>query len=74
MCEQGIEVLWDDRKERPGVKFKDAELMGLPIHVVIGDRGLDADAIEIRQRTGSKQEVPLDAVIDSISIVLAGAN
>ena len=74
MCEQGIEVLWDDRKERPGVKFKDAELMGLPIHVVIGDRGLDANAIEIRQRTGSKQEVALDAVIDSISIVLAGAN
>ncbi len=70
----GIEVLWDDRKERPGVKFKDAELMGLPIHVVIGDRGLDADAIEIRQRTGSKQEVCLSSVIDTIHNILAGAN
>ncbi|PCI45271.1 MAG: proline--tRNA ligase [Proteobacteria bacterium] len=74
MCKQGIEVLWDDRKERPGVKFKDAELMGLPIHVVIGDRGLDADAIEIRQRTGSKQDVALSAVIDTIHGILAGAN
>jgi len=74
MCNQGIEVLWDDRKERPGVKFKDAELMGLPIHVVIGDRGLDANAIEVRQRTGSKQEVPLDAVIDSVHSILAGTN
>lgn len=69
-----IEVLWDDRKERPGVKFKDAELMGLPIHVVVGDRGLDADAIEIRQRTGSKQEVKLAAVIDTIHNILAGTN
>jgi len=74
MCNQGIEVLWDDRKERPGVKFKDAELMGLPIHVLIGDRGLDANAIEVRQRAGSKQEVPLDAVIDTIHDILAGAN
>jgi len=74
MMNAGIEVLWDDRKERPGVKFKDAELMGLPIHVVVGDRGLDADAIEIRQRTGSKQEVRLTVVIDTIHSILAGAN
>ena len=55
----GIEVLWDDRKERPGVKFKDAELMGLPIHIVIGERGLEADSIEVRQRAGDKQEMPM---------------
>ncbi|MBL4760487.1 MAG: proline--tRNA ligase [Mariprofundaceae bacterium] len=74
MLTAGIEVLWDDRKERPGVKFKDAELMGLPIHVVIGDRGLDADAIEVRQRAGSKQELPLNEVIDSIHAILAGSH
>jgi len=74
MCNQGIEVLWDDRKERPGVKFKDAELMGLPIHVLIGDRGLDANAIEVRQRTGSKQEVALDAVMNTVHDILAGTN
>jgi len=73
MLAAGIEVLWDDRKERPGVKFKDAELMGLPIHIVIGDRGLDADAIEVRQRCGDKQEVALQAVIDTVHTILAGS-
>jgi len=66
MLNAGIEVLWDDRKERPGVKFKDAELMGLPIHVVVGDRGLDADAIEIRQRAADKQEVTLTKVLETV--------
>jgi len=74
MLDAGIEVLWDDRKERPGVKFKDAELMGLPIHVVIGDRGLDADAIEVRRRAGSKQEVAMAHVIDTIYAILAEVN
>ncbi|MDX8398364.1 MAG: proline--tRNA ligase [Mariprofundaceae bacterium] len=65
-----IEVLWDDRKERPGVKFKDAELMGLPIHVVIGDRGLEADAIEVRLRGGEKLEVPLAGVLEKVSSLI----
>jgi len=68
----GIEVLWDDRKERPGVKFKDAELMGLPIHIVIGDRGLEADSIEIRHRSGDKQEIPMVQVVNNIQNTLAG--
>jgi len=59
----GVEVLWDERKERPGVKFKDAELMGIPYHIVVGDRGLDADAIEIRQRAGEKYEVAMADVL-----------
>ncbi|MDQ6954722.1 MAG: proline--tRNA ligase [Mariprofundaceae bacterium] len=71
LIEAGIEVLWDDRKERPGVKFKDAELMGLPIHVVIGDRGLDADAIEVRQRAGSKQAISMASVADTIHSIMA---
>ncbi|MDQ6968737.1 MAG: proline--tRNA ligase [Mariprofundaceae bacterium] len=74
MSAAGIEVLWDDRKERPGVKFKDAELMGLPIHVVLGDRGLEADAIEIRQRAGSKQEVSMANVIATVQAILAGTS
>jgi prolyl-tRNA synthetase len=74
LLDTGIEVLWDDRKERPGVKFKDAELMGLPIHVVIGDRGLEADNIEVRQRAGDKQEIPLQNVAAHITKLLAGAN
>lgn len=47
---RGIEVLVDDRDERPGVKFKDADLLGMPLRVVIGKRGLDNNEIEIVQR------------------------
>jgi prolyl-tRNA synthetase len=47
---RGIEVLWDDRDERPGVKFKDADLVGIPLRVMIGQKGLAAGGIELRPR------------------------
>ena len=47
---QGIEVLWDDRDERPGVKFKDADLIGIPIRVTIGGKGLATGNIEVKPR------------------------
>ena len=46
----GIEVLLDDRDERPGVKFNDADLIGCPYHVVIGDKGLKEGQIELKER------------------------
>ena len=46
----GIEVLYDDRDARPGVKFADAELLGIPHRVVVGERGLDAGKLEYRHR------------------------
>jgi prolyl-tRNA synthetase len=46
----GIEVLYDDREARPGVKFADAELIGIPHRIVIGERGLDAGKLEYRGR------------------------
>jgi prolyl-tRNA synthetase len=46
----GIEVLLDDRDERPGVKFNDADLIGCPYHVVIGEKGLAQDQIELKER------------------------
>jgi prolyl-tRNA synthetase len=52
----GIEVLYDDRDARPGVKFADAELLGIPHRVVIGDRGLDAGKLEYRQRRANESE------------------
>ena len=67
MLEAGMAVLWDERNERPGVKFKDAELMGIPLHVVIGDRGLEADTIEIRQRAGATHAAPLHAVLERVN-------
>ena len=47
----GIEVLWDDRDERPGVKFKDADLIGIPLRVTIGGKGLAAGNIELKPRS-----------------------
>ncbi|MFN2257140.1 MAG: His/Gly/Thr/Pro-type tRNA ligase C-terminal domain-containing protein, partial [Desulfuromonadaceae bacterium] len=54
--ENGIEVLLDDRDERPGSKFKDADLIGIPLRVTVGARGLKEDAFEVSWRKdGEKQ-------------------
>jgi prolyl-tRNA synthetase len=73
LLDAGIEVLWDDRKERPGVKFKDAELMGLPVHLVIGDRGLENGIVEIRCRNEDKEEVQLDQILPALKSLLGGS-
>jgi prolyl-tRNA synthetase len=48
---RGVEVLWDDRDERPGVKFKDADLIGIPMRVTIGAKGLATGNVELKPRT-----------------------
>ncbi len=59
----GIEVLLDDRRERPGVMFADMELIGIPHRVVFGERGLDAGQIEYKgRRDADSQDVPLDTL------------
>lgn len=56
---QNLEVLMDDRDERGGVKFNDADLLGMPYQIVIGDKGLAKGILEIKHRkTGQKTEVP----------------
>ena len=63
----GIEVLLDDRKERPGVMFSDAELIGIPHRLTFGERGLDAGTIEYRKRTDIENQVmPLETVTEFI--------
>jgi prolyl-tRNA synthetase len=52
----GIDVLYDDRDARPGVKFADAELIGVPHRIVIGERGIDAGTLEYRHRRASDSE------------------
>ncbi len=52
----GFDVLWDDRKERPGVKFKDADLIGIPWRVSVGARGLKEGVVEVKRRTDSKDD------------------
>jgi len=58
----GVEVLLDDRPQRPGVMFADAELIGIPHVLVIGEKGLDQGIIEYRKRGGDGREVALDEV------------
>lgn len=58
--DNGIEVLLDDRDERPGSKFKDADLIGIPLRVTVGARGLKEDAFEVSWRKdGEKQMIPI---------------
>jgi prolyl-tRNA synthetase len=69
---RGIEVLWDDRDERPGVKFKDADLLGMPVRVVIGGKSLARGVGELRvRRTGEKSEAPLADLAASVERLLA---
>ena len=57
----GIEVLYDDRDARPGVKFADAELLGIPHRLVVADRGLEAGRLEYRQRRACRVDSGLRA-------------
>jgi prolyl-tRNA synthetase len=60
----GLEVLFDDRDERPGVKFKDCDLLGLPLRVVLGPKTLAAAQAEVRhRRTGETVLVPLEELV-----------
>ncbi|HEY3589140.1 MAG TPA: proline--tRNA ligase [Buttiauxella sp.] len=62
---KGIDVLMDDRKERPGVMFADMELIGIPHTVVIGDRNLDSEEVEYKnRREGEKQMIKTNEIID----------
>jgi prolyl-tRNA synthetase len=69
----GVEVLFDDRDERPGVKFADAELIGIPHRVVVGDRGIEAGKLEYRHRRAeAAEEFPLADAVAFIRGRLAG--
>jgi prolyl-tRNA synthetase len=66
--EAGIEVLLDDRDERPGVKFMDADLIGLPIRLTIGDKSLKDSKVELKARALDKVElVPLGDIVKAVT-------
>ncbi len=63
----GIEVLFDDRKERPGVMFANMELIGIPCRIVIGERSLDKGVFEFKGRTDSEaREIPVDDIVSHV--------
>lgn len=62
--EKGVEVLYDDRDERPGAKFADMDLIGLPWQLIIGARTVDAGTVELKnRRTGAREEMSLEAAL-----------
>ncbi len=67
LSESGIEVLYDERDERPGVKFNDADLTGIPLRITVGKRGIKEGNVELRVRaTGEESKVPVDGVLRAV--------
>jgi len=63
----GLEVLFDDRDERPGVKFKDNDLIGIPLRIVVGSKGLAEGKVELKnRRTGEMQLLPIEEAIAQV--------
>ena len=70
----GIEVLFDDRDERPGVKFKDNDLIGIPIRVVVGSKGLAEGKVELKDRkTGLMELLPIEDAIARVKVLVESA-
>ena len=68
LMEAGYVVLLDDRDERPGVKFKDADLIGVPLRIVPGPRALAKGNVELLERGAkTKDEIPLDGLLEEVS-------
>jgi len=71
--DQGLKVLMDDRDERAGVKFKDADLIGIPIHLVLGKEFLKSGNLELKlRRSGEKLSVPAKEILNKVKAALDG--
>jgi len=58
-------ALYDDRNESPGVKFTDADLIGIPDRLIIGPKGIDKNVVEYERRGGTRKELPLDNALEA---------
>ena len=66
LTEKGIEVIFDDRDERPGVKFKDMELIGIPARITVGKK-ISENLVEFKERaTGNGEDISIDQVVDRV--------
>ena len=71
LAAQGIETVFDDRAERPGVKFADNDLMGFPFQIVVGKRGFKNGTAELKNRaTGDREDVALDEVVAKVAALV----
>jgi prolyl-tRNA synthetase len=68
LCEAGVEVLYDDRDKRPGAKFADMDLIGLPWQLVVGPRGIAAGTVELKRRDGGeREELSLESALEKLT-------
>ena len=68
----GVEVLWDDRDERPGVKFKDADLIGIPVRITVGKRASEGIVeYKLRRDADRSEKTVEEAISDAVAIVNA---
>jgi prolyl-tRNA synthetase len=68
LSEKGVEVIFDDRDERPGIKFKDADLCGIPLRVTFGEKNFTAGFAEIRDRkTGETERVEFSRIVETVA-------
>ena len=65
----GIDVIVDDREERPGVKFKDADLIGFPVRVVVGAKGLANGGVEVKRRSDDKSKMKVVPVAEALEAI-----
>jgi prolyl-tRNA synthetase len=72
LLEEGMEVLYDDREETPGVKFKDADLIGIPLRVTLGEKNLKKGLVEVKKRkTGEILLLKKEEAIPKIKEMIA---
>lgn len=69
---RGVDVLLDDRNDRPGVKFKDSELVGFPIRIGIGEKSLAKGEVEIKPRAGALQLVKAELAVETVMSLVQG--
>ena len=74
LAEAGVEVLLDDRDERPGVKFKDADLIGIPLRIVVGSKNLAEGKVELKDRkSGEVLLLPVAEAVEKTQALVAAA-
>ncbi len=70
IADLGLEVVIDDRDERAGVKFNDADLIGWPLQIIVGKRGLENSSVEVKKRaSGEKRDVQIDSITEIIAYI-----
>lgn len=68
----GIETLYDDRDERAGVKFKDADLLGLPLRMTVGTRTIREGMVDVKiRKTGKEEQIPLSEAVSTVRTLLS---